>query len=318
MKTFLSLLSALLLLVPLCACAAQTDPNAGRYLCVRALYADGEDRPDGAYLTLSGEHRAALCLDGGEEAVQWALEGEDLLLGSADGKKAYRGTLSGGVIEISLDDADCIFVREGVDYTPEPLPEPETEEQDEEALAEQAMREKKAAWWSGDFYGWWFIREADGAYKTLSGHWWDLCASAEADTDGHAFFTLWDEDDSRADPYGRIEFSLDLAKGSCGKASSVRGFFGPTVFGSGDITVDPDRYPYDDLIVLYGDYSDESGSYRFEAFLRPWGLAWTDVAEVSEDLLPYYYESWYLPRIEAQEPMPDRIGEGAAPRGSDA
>ena len=69
MKTFLSLLSALLLLVPLCACAAQTDPNAGRYLCVRALYADGEDRPDGAYLTLSGEHRASLCLDGGEEAV---------------------------------------------------------------------------------------------------------------------------------------------------------------------------------------------------------------------------------------------------------
>ena len=316
----LPLLLALVLLFSLCACKAQADPNEGSYPCARALYTDGTDRPDGASLTLSGGHRAVLSLGGTEEEMEWALDGESLILGRTTGE-AFRGKLSGGVIEIALQDADCIFVREGVDYTPPPLPEPEPEPEpegpSEEELAELAAREKKASWWSGSFYGWWFIREADGAYSALAGSWWDLCADGEADTDGYVLLTLWDEDNSRANPYGKIEFSLDFSEGYYGTAVSVRGFFGPDVIEPGALAVDPDGYAYENLIVLSGTYSDETGSYAYEAYLRPWGQLWDDAAAVSETLLPYYYASWYLPRIEAQEPMPDRIGEGAAKRGED-
>ena len=119
-----------------------------------------------------------------------------------------------------------------------------------------------------------------------------------------------------ADPYGRIEFSLDFSRGVFGTAESVRGFFGPDAVEPGAMVVDPDSYDYENLIVLSGDYADESGSYRYEAYLRPWGQLWDDAAAVSETLLPYFYESWYLPRIRANEPMPDRIGEGAVPRGA--
>ena len=40
-------------------------------------------------------------------------------------------------------------------------------------------------------------------------------------------------------------------------------------------------------------------------YLRPWGSRWPG----SEDEKPYYYESWYLPLIEAGEAMPDKIGK---------
>ncbi len=312
----LPLFLAFALLFSLCACASPADPNEGKYLCVRALYTDGEDRPDGAYLTLSAAHRAALSLGGAEAVMEWALDGDSLLLGGAE-DKAYRGTLRGGVIEIALDDAYFIFVREGVDYTPEPLPQPEPEGPSAEELAEQAMREEKAAWWNGDFYGWWFIREADGAYSALSGRWWDLCGACAADADGHARLTLWDEDNSRNSPYGRIAFSLDFAEGPYGTAVSERGFFGPDEIDPGEIEIDPDGYEFENLIFLSGTYQDETGSFRYEAYLRPWGQRWDDAAAVSDALLPYYYDSWYLPRIEAGSPMPDRIGEGAAPRGAD-
>ena len=36
---------------------------------------------------------------------------------------------------------------------------------------------------------------------------------------------------------------------------------------------------------------------------------WEDVRAKDESLLPYYYDDWYLPLIEAGGSMPDQIGE---------
>ena len=48
---------------------------------------------------------------------------------------------------------------------------------------------------------------------------------------------------------------------------------------------------------------------HFRLYLRPWGMDWEDVRAADESLLPYYYDDWYLPLIEAGGSMPDQIGE---------
>ena len=45
--------------------------------------------------------------------------------------------------------------------------------------------------------------------------------------------------------------------------------------------------------------------------LRPWGTVWSDVESVASELLPYYYNDWYLPAIEAGEEMPDSLDAAA-------
>ena len=47
------------------------------------------------------------------------------------------------------------------------------------------------------------------------------------------------------------------------------------------------------------------GGFSYEIYLRPWGSKWP---EDDEDKLPYYYNDWYLPLIEAGKDMPDTIG----------
>ncbi len=310
-RLIFSFFLAFVLLFSLCACAPAADPNAGRYACVRALYPDGTDRPEGAYLTLSADGTAELSLSG-TRALYWALDGEDFLIGTLEGNaSALRGTLRDGVIEIALEEADCIFVREGVSFTPEPLPEPEPEGPSAQESSEQAKLSELADFWSGDYYGWWFIRDADGAYETLDGAWWDLCASIDAQETGRASMTLWDEDWSRSSPYGEVRLVLDTQTGD---AESESGVFGPSILENGDWHFSPDAYEFENLLVLSGTYRDETGSYTYEGYLRPWGQRWDDVEKVSTALLPYYYFSWYLPRIDAGSAMPDVIGEGAEPR----
>ena len=42
--------------------------------------------------------------------------------------------------------------------------------------------------------------------------------------------------------------------------------------------------------------------------MRPWGERWDDVALSDPDDVPYYYEDWYLPMIDAGSTVPDSVG----------
>ena len=63
------------------------------------------------------------------------------------------------------------------------------------------------------------------------------------------------------------------------------------------------RETIEDLIEEANENGDDQ--FTYDIFLRPWGTSWDDAK--AEDL-PYYYHDWYLPLIEAGEPMPDSIG----------
>ena len=50
----------------------------------------------------------------------------------------------------------------------------------------------------------------------------------------------------------------------------------------------------------------------YSIYLRPWGESWEDVRADDEELLPYYYDDWYLPLIETGASMPEVIGGSLA------
>ena len=49
---------------------------------------------------------------------------------------------------------------------------------------------------------------------------------------------------------------------------------------------------------------DGEDSFSYVVTLRPWGATWDDVDEAYR---PYYYESGYLPRVEAGGSAPDDL-----------
>ena len=49
------------------------------------------------------------------------------------------------------------------------------------------------AWWSGDWYGWWVIRNGGGQFEDWVDSWWDACATIEVYDDSTGFIFLWDD-----------------------------------------------------------------------------------------------------------------------------
>ena len=72
----------------------------------------------------------------------------------------------------------------------------------------------------------------------------------------------------------------------------------------------------DHVICLHGSFTDENGdSFNYEIYLRPWGMEWEDVRALDTTALPYsnmmpgYYDSWYLPLIkDGVTEAPDKVG----------
>ena len=74
-----------------------------------------------------------------------------------------------------------------------------------------------------------------------------------------------------------------------------------------------DLYQYEDLVVIEGACADDTGSYNYSIFLRPWGRLWDDIEAVESEQLPYGYFDWYLSALEDGAAMPDRVGGAWVP-----
>lgn len=64
---------------------------------------------------------------------------------------------------------------------------------------------------------------------------------------------------------------------------------------------------FEGMIEITGGYVDPTNNmnrFTYHIFLRPWGTRWEDVknGETSfclyEDMMPLYYDNWYLPLLE--------------------
>ena len=176
-------------------------------------------------------------------------------------------------------------------------------------------------WWNGAWYGWWTMTGCSGAYESMAGQWWDACAVIDIGSDYTGTVTIWDEDYSRADPMSQATVTLNSAGvGEHGTVMSESGYFTNLPLEHADWIVDPainSRFPdVENMICIEGWYEDGEDEFYYEVYLRPWGQLWDDFAADYPDDVPYYYDDWYLPLVEAGSAMPDVVGGEAVPSGS--
>lgn len=169
-------------------------------------------------------------------------------------------------------------------------------------------------YWSGDWYGWWYVPSADGYWEELENGWSDCCARIEKYDASSGYIEIWDESGSGADEY-MAECAVSFGAGITenGGMMSEDGSFWDCAIKHADWIVDPGASAvsqYDHMICIDGTYEDpeNDGGFDYKICLRPWGMDWEDVAADDAEMLPYYYASWYLPAIQAGEAMPDVIG----------
>ena len=151
-----------------------------------------------------------------------------------------------------------------------------------------------------DWYGWWTIDKCSGDWDGLDGSWWDCCAELTRKGDSWSL-TIWDEDLPKDKYLAKLSLKRTVDGFSCAAGQLMDKKLkadGCSLSISGE----------DDSMKLYIrgalEITDKSGfSYSFA--MRPWGELW----EEAEDQRPGGYESWYLPLIEDDKPMPDKLGK---------
>lgn len=160
--------------------------------------------------------------------------------------------------------------------------------------------------WSGDWYGWWLMMDGTGAYEAVGEGVWDACARIEVRENMTGYLTLWDEDGSSDTLIAGIELGFANPDDTLyGVMSCEGGQFLSATLESGDWIVNPSEISVEQLIEFSGEYVDEAGTFSYRVVLRPWGTVWDDL---DEGFLPAYYADWYLPLIQAEQPMPESIG----------
>ena len=160
-------------------------------------------------------------------------------------------------------------------------------------------------WWNGEWYGWWKMTGCTGSYESMEGQWWDICGIIDIGADYTGTVTLWDEDYKKDNPMVSATVSLSTAgTGENGTMTSEGGWFTDVALEHADWIVDPGLVERDNMIYIDGWYENGDDGYYYEIYLRPWGLRWDDAGE---DYLPYLYDDWYLPLIDAGKSMPDSI-----------
>lgn len=301
MKKIVSLALALVLVLSLTACGGKdggksADPNLGKYIGTE-FSSDGDswyslaDLYDGeCYIELKSDGKGVFCLGGEATDIKWSLESDGALTLKRDGLES-NGLLQDGCI--MLDDlwgneVYTLYEKEDADSSPE------------------KTGDTLLDWWNGDWYGWWIMTGCSGDYEDLEGAWWDICGAIDIGGDGTGTVTLWDEDYTKSEPMVSASVSLsDDGTSIYGTMTSEGGAFTDIALEHGDWIVDPGLVDYGDMIHIDGDYENGGDAFHYDIYLRPWGTYWVDVDE--EDL-PNLYDSWYLPLIDAEEPMPDSIG----------
>lgn len=161
-------------------------------------------------------------------------------------------------------------------------------------------------YWGGDWYGWWLMMDGTGAYEAIGEGVWDACARIEINEDMTGYLSIWDEDGSSSTLVAGIDLGFANPNDtSYGAMSCEGGRFLSATLESGDWVVDPSALAVEQLIEFRGEYVDEAGTFSYRVVLRPWGTVWDDL---DEGFFPAYYADWYLPLIQAGEPMPESIG----------
>ena len=216
------------------------------------------------------------------------------------------GTRKDGVIEVQYGDLHMFFVKEGrpvPDYAKHEANQEMTEETESEPETTAAPVETEPvtsgvadgpyAWWSGDWYGWWVIRNGGGQFEDWVDSWWDACATIEVYDDSTGFIFLWDDSNEAGEGfcYADVTFGAGTTENGCMMSES--GNFMGSDFGHAYWIVDPGASIVSQLentICIDGEYVDPDNAddwFDYYIILRPWGTEWEDIRNADTTNLPY-------------------------------
>ena len=258
---------------------------------------------DGSYLQIDYDEAAGytgeLCF-AGEDPDRFTLDEQAGNLTFSDGTQTLYYESEEGVIGVQFEDLNStIFYALPSVERPVPAPTEPTE-------AGAALLD----WWSGDWYGWWFLYGCKGDYEELEGQYWDCEAHVAIDGDSTGTMELWDDSMSRSTGgIGLVDVSLSSSgTGEHGTLLSEGGWFMEMELGHADWIIDPGLTDFENMLIITGSYDDDNGNvYSYKLMLRPWGQLWDDV---DPDSRPWSYEDWYLPMIQnGATRMSERFGE---------
>ncbi len=260
---------------------SQSSPALGTFVCASAELAGVSlDSKliygDAPVLELSENGQGKFVLGADVGLIKWSLNGNELSL-HFDSQNCF-GKYENDSIELDLLDRGLkmTFVKEKV-------------------MCDEKVSSKVLS-----YYGWWDIGDANGEWKNYSGMWFDCCAVIELAEDGKGEFILWDEDSSYENPISRVKVKFNDDE----SISVVKGAFVDCEIDDNNLVFNTKALDFSDMVVAELAYSDDNGIFNSVIYLRPWGQKWDDVREKTPELMPYHYDSWYLPLVEAGSQMP--------------
>lgn len=145
-----------------------------------------------------------------------------------------------------------------------------------------------------DWYGWFRIYDADGVWEKLNGAWWDCCGRISGEQE--RYITVWTRDLPMEQYLARFWLSFGEYGIGCLKGEMLsRSLSAPCT-----VSFDEDMKL---LVFECRHYTPSDGAFGYTIYLKPWGELWDENREDP----PADYKSWYLPLIEAGDPMPDTM-----------
>lgn len=285
----------------------------GRYEGVRCVVEGIEMGAEEEWVELKSGGKVRLHLMGDTYQGKWTLDGENLTITQSGDE--YSGILRDGVMTVDFYGMNYTFAKDGAQ-----VPQAQTQSPEGESRIPA-----NAQLWEGDWYGWWILQNGTGSWEEASSNFWDTCARIWVEDDGTGYIEFWDEDNEAGECFANatVEFVKEGTTASQGAMVCREGTFWNTELENLAWVVNPDESPMGttvtDAICVRGTYVDPENSgdsFDYEIYLRPWGVEWEDVRGADaaslpyDDMMPAYYDSWYLPLIKAGvTEAPDLVGK---------
>lgn len=299
MKRALAVLLCAVLLLGLAGCGKTDDANLGTYNCISVKLNGAELGTEGEYIELKAGGAVTIFLIDSPDEGKWKLSGDKLTL-TIDGSE-YAGTLSGGVIHISIEGADCVFAKGGAaaaasaaESAAASVSEPAG------SAADETSQLTLAQIWPDKWYGSIQFPEAWGSYASYKGMLLNVLAylNISAET---PFFELYLPDNGYNDnPILSISIKCDENHLELDPDAGDSWFTDMTIPSE----YVPDYYmiylpDHGNLVTFGSEYDAVDGSksgFKFTVEMRPYGSVWDE----SYDDVPKNY-SKYLDAINGSE-----------------
>ena len=165
----------------------------------------------------------------------------------------------------------------------------------------RALSAEAADWWNGIWYGWRVVTSAGGSYAEQKDLRTDVVGTIQT-MDASGVIVLWDYDTFAECAFLTALGSFHYDESGLGRFYSESGFAFSCTLEEKSLNARV-AWDLDHMLRIQGlctDPDDSKNWFRYDIYLRPWGMEWDDIRDIQNedipytDMLPAHYEDWYL------------------------